>query len=91
MRQASSSHLRTLALPAPVKYGVLGAAGAAVLAAPLAPVILGGMYGIGAVGPVAGGAFAGIQASGAVVAGSSWAIVQSVAMGGASWRICIDL
>ncbi|KAJ7710671.1 hypothetical protein B0H17DRAFT_4310 [Mycena rosella] len=41
------------------------------------------MYGIGAAGPVAGGAFAGIQASGAVVAGSSWAVVQSVAMGGA--------
>ncbi|KAJ7856889.1 hypothetical protein B0H13DRAFT_2078101 [Mycena leptocephala] len=70
-------------LPAPVKYGVLGVTGAAVLAAPLAPAILGGMYGIGAAGPVAGGAFAGIQASGAVVAGSSWAVVQSVAMGGA--------
>ncbi|KAJ6526903.1 hypothetical protein DFH09DRAFT_1187443 [Mycena vulgaris] len=41
------------------------------------------MYGIGAAGPVAGGAFAGIQASGAVVAGSSWTVVQSVAMGGA--------
>ncbi|KAJ7466339.1 hypothetical protein FB451DRAFT_412342 [Mycena latifolia] len=70
-------------LPAPLKYGVLGVAGAAVLAAPLAPPILGGMYGIGAAGPVAGGTFAGIQASGAVVAGSSWAVVQSVAMGGA--------
>ncbi|KAJ6550387.1 hypothetical protein DFH09DRAFT_1281321 [Mycena vulgaris] len=68
-------------LPAPVKYGALGVAGAAVLAAPLAPAILGGMYGIGAAGPVAGGAFAKVQASGAVVAGSSWAVVQSVAMG----------
>ncbi|KAJ6535672.1 hypothetical protein B0H19DRAFT_1383138 [Mycena capillaripes] len=71
------------ALPAPVKYGVVGVTGAALLAGPLAPPILGGMYGIGAAGPVAGGAFAGIQASGAVVAGSSWAVVQSVAMGGA--------
>ncbi|KAF7335613.1 hypothetical protein MVEN_02216000 [Mycena venus] len=71
------------ALPGPVKYGALGVAGAAVLAGPLAPPILGGIYGIGAAGPVAGGAFAGIQASGAVVAGSSWAVVQSVAMGGA--------
>ncbi|KAJ7437999.1 hypothetical protein B0H11DRAFT_596027 [Mycena galericulata] len=70
-------------LPAPVTYGVLGAAGAAVLVAPLAPAILGGIYGIGAAGPVAGGAFAGIQASGAVVAGSSWAAIQSIAMGGA--------
>ncbi|KAJ7242998.1 hypothetical protein C8J57DRAFT_1366754 [Mycena rebaudengoi] len=70
-------------LPTPVKYGVLGTAGAAVLVAPLAPAILGGIYGIGAAGPVAGGVFAGIQASGAVVAGSSWAVVQSVAMGGA--------
>ncbi|KAJ6474763.1 hypothetical protein C8R45DRAFT_381999 [Mycena sanguinolenta] len=71
------------ALPAPVKYGVLGVTGAAVLAGPLAAPILGGIYGIGAAGPVAGGAFAGIQAGGAVAAGSSWAVIQSVAMGGA--------
>ncbi|KAJ7763305.1 hypothetical protein B0H16DRAFT_1883696 [Mycena metata] len=70
-------------LPAPVKYGALAATGAAVLAAPLAPAILGGVYGIGAAGPVAGGTFAGIQAGGAVVAGSSWAVIQSIAMGGA--------
>ncbi|KAJ7754005.1 hypothetical protein B0H16DRAFT_1543052 [Mycena metata] len=70
-------------LPAPVKYGALAATGAAVLVAPLAPAILGGVYGIGAAGPVAGGTFAGIQAGGAVVAGGSWAAIQSIAMGGA--------
>ncbi|KAJ7778920.1 hypothetical protein B0H16DRAFT_1448468 [Mycena metata] len=69
--------------PAPVKYGVPAAVGAAVLAVPLAAPILGGIYGIGAAGPVAGGVFAGIQAGGAVVAGSSWAVVQSIAMGAA--------
>ncbi|KAJ7874484.1 hypothetical protein B0H14DRAFT_2717964 [Mycena olivaceomarginata] len=70
-------------LPAPVKYGALGVAGAAVLVGPLTAPILGGIYGIGAAGPVAGGAFAGIQAGGAVAAGSSWAVIQSAAMGGA--------
>ncbi|KAJ7778972.1 hypothetical protein B0H16DRAFT_1448520 [Mycena metata] len=62
------------ALPAPVKYSVPAAVGAAVLAVPLTAPILGGIYGISAAGPVAGGA---------VVAGSSWAVVQSIVMGAA--------
>ena len=38
--------------------------------------------GLTAAGPVAGGTFAAAQAAGSVVAGSSWAGLQSVAMGG---------
>ncbi|KIY64353.1 hypothetical protein CYLTODRAFT_457275 [Cylindrobasidium torrendii FP15055 ss-10] len=71
-------------IPQPVKHGMAGAAAAAILAPIAAPAILGGIYGIAAAGPVAGGVFAGIQAGGgAIAAGSSLAVVQSIAMGGA--------
>ena len=40
------------------------------------------LVGLSPIGPVAGGIFAGAQAAGAVSAGGSWAVAQSLAMGG---------
>ncbi|KAJ6616767.1 hypothetical protein B0H10DRAFT_1376281 [Mycena sp. CBHHK59/15] len=58
----------------------LGAAGTALLAAPIL-----GLAGFSAFGPVAGTLAASIQASiGSVAAGSSFAAAQSIAMGGAA-------
>ncbi|KIY64355.1 hypothetical protein CYLTODRAFT_425285 [Cylindrobasidium torrendii FP15055 ss-10] len=68
--------------PNPI-YPIAGAAAAAIIAPIAAPAILGGIFGITALGPVSGLLFAGIQSSGAVVALSGWATVQSIAMGGA--------
>ena len=45
------------------------------------PLALSGI-GLAAVGPVAGGAFAGAQAAGWVTAGGAFATAQSIAMGG---------
>ena len=47
------------------------------------PMVLAGI-GLTAVGPVAGGIFAGLQAGGSVTAGSVWALGQSIAMGGSA-------
>ena len=60
--------------------------GAGVVAA--APAVIGYVAGIGAAGPIAGGAFAAVQAAGAggmVVAGGIAATAQAVAMTGASF------
>ncbi len=40
------------------------------------------VVGLTVIGPVAGGIFAGAQACGWVTAGSCWALLQSIAMGG---------
>jgi hypothetical protein len=84
--QGEVGHFREGSLPiglSTIIFGVAGATGAVILVPVAAPAILGGLFGIGAAGPIAGGAFAGIQAGGAVAAGGSWAVIQSIAMGGA--------
>ncbi len=64
-----------------VKLGVVAVGGTVgFFALPLA----GAALGVTAVGPVAGGTFAAAQAAGSVVAGGSWAILQSLVMGGGS-------
>ncbi|KAF8908246.1 hypothetical protein CPB85DRAFT_1310061 [Mucidula mucida] len=66
-----------------VAYAGLGVA--CVIAAPLlAPSILGGIFGVSAAGPVAGGVFAGLQAAapgGVIAAGAPLAVIQGIAMG----------
>ena len=57
---------------------VVGIGVGAIVAAP----ICGAVLGIGATGPVAGGAFATAQAAGLVTAGSTYATIQSAVMGG---------
>lgn len=62
--------------------GLLGAA-AGVASAIAAPTVLGWIFGIGALGPLAGGFFAGMQGAG-LAAGSLLSLIQSVVMGGTS-------
>ncbi|KAJ6561116.1 hypothetical protein DFH09DRAFT_1160505 [Mycena vulgaris] len=66
----------------PVAAGIAGAGlGAAATALLAAPVL--GLAGFSSIGPVAGTLAASIQASiGSVAAGSSFAVAQSIAMGG---------
>ncbi|KAG6901521.1 hypothetical protein C0995_010895 [Termitomyces sp. Mi166 len=71
-----------------IKQGLSGAAGfliVGVILTPLAVVPVLGLVGFSAAGPVAGTMAAGIQAGmGSVAAGSSFALAQSIAMGGAA-------
>ncbi|KAI0037899.1 hypothetical protein FA95DRAFT_1568002 [Auriscalpium vulgare] len=70
-------------IPVPVIAAAAGLAIGAVLTPIAAPAVV-GLWGFGAAGPVAGTAAAAAQAGiGNVVAGSSFAVLQSIGMGGA--------
>ncbi|KAJ7704336.1 hypothetical protein B0H17DRAFT_1175538 [Mycena rosella] len=82
MTNMSMQSRMNLEVVVPVAAGIAGAGlGAAATALLAAPVL--GMVGFSSIGPVAGTLAAGIQAGiGSVTAGSSFAVAQSIAMGG---------
>ena len=63
--------------------GLLKAGAGSAVATTLVTKVLPAAIGLAKVGPTAGGVFAAAQSTGAVTAGSSWALTQSLVMKGA--------